>query len=189
VTPREAYQAWRYLLAVRRQERHTRQQIHGLTIGKEPVILGHPMFSADDLVIGDNFTLWSMHRPTLIGGAGRIRIGDRCFINSGAVVFGDLELTIDNDVAIANEAYLMDSDSHGLEGRPPRVAPIHIGEGSWIGARAIVLPGVTIGRRCVVAAGSVVTRDVPDDTLVGGNPAKVIRTLHYPPGIVRAWHN
>ncbi len=62
------------------------------------------------------------------------------------------------------------------------------GNGSWIGAGASVLPGVTIGSRVVVAAGSVVTKDVPDDTLVGGNPAKPVRALRYPDGCVRAWH-
>ena len=52
-----------------------------------------------------------------------------------------------------------------------------------------VLPGVTIGRRVVVAAGSVVTRDVPDDVLVAGNPARVVRELTYPDQCQRAWHD
>lgn len=56
-------------------------------------------------------------------------------------------------------------------------SPIVIGNGVWIGARVTVLPGVTIGQGAVVAAGSVVTKDVPPNTLVGGVPAKVIRTL------------
>jgi acetyltransferase-like isoleucine patch superfamily enzyme len=70
-----------------------------------------------------------------------------------------------------------------------REAPIHIGDGTWVGARAIILPGVTIGRRCLIAAGAVVSRDVPDDTLVAGNPARVVRDLVYPDGVTRAWHN
>ena len=88
-----------------------------------------------------------------------------------------------------NEAYLMDSDSHGVEGRPVKNAPIHIGNGTWIGARAIILPGVTIGSRCLVAAGAVVSKDVPDDTLVAGNPARVVRELVYPAGVTRAWYD
>jgi acetyltransferase-like isoleucine patch superfamily enzyme len=52
-----------------------------------------------------------------------------------------------------------------------------IGDDVWIGANAVILPGVTIGRHCVVAAGAVVTKDVPDNTVVGGIPAKVLRTL------------
>lgn len=50
-------------------------------------------------------------------------------------------------------------------------------EGSWIGANSVILPGVTIGRNSVVGAGSIVTKDVPDFTLVAGNPAKMIRIL------------
>ena len=70
-----------------------------------------------------------------------------------------------------------------------REATVTIGNGVWIGARAIILPGVTIGDRALVAAGAVVTRDVPADTLVGGNPARVIRELIYPEGVNRAWHD
>jgi hypothetical protein len=83
----------------------------------------------------------------------------------------------------------MDSNSHGVEGREHVEAPVRIGDGSWLGARAMVLPGVTIGKRVVVAAGSVVTRDVPDDVLVAGNPARVVRALTYPAGCRRAWHD
>jgi maltose O-acetyltransferase len=140
------------------------------------------------MVVGDHFKIWSGHRKTLISGWGRIRIGDRVFVNSGVVLFSAKAVTIGNDVAIANEAYLMDTDSHGVEGRPVKEAPIVIGDGSWIGARAIILPGDTIGRRCLVAAGAVVSRDVPDDTLVAGNPAREVRTLVYPDGVTRAWH-
>ena len=55
--------------------------------------------------------------------------------------------------------------------------PVVIGDDVWIGANAVILPGVTIGRHCVVAAGAVVTKDVPDNTVVAGVPAKVIKTL------------
>ena len=55
--------------------------------------------------------------------------------------------------------------------------PVTIGKDCWIGGGAIICPGVTIGDRCIVAAGSVVTRDVPDDSLVAGNPAVVKKKL------------
>ncbi|NTU65300.1 MAG: hypothetical protein HGB05_18340 [Chloroflexi bacterium] len=57
-------------------------------------------------------------------------------------------------------------------------APVTIQDGTWLGARCIVLPGVTVGRGSVVGAGSVVTKDVPPNTLVGGVPAKVIRSIN-----------
>jgi acetyltransferase-like isoleucine patch superfamily enzyme len=157
--------------------------------GAQPTVIGRPRVEATDLVIGDHFRLCSNYRRTFISGWGRMRLGDRVFINSGAVVFSVLEIEIGDDVAIANEAYITDTDSHGVEGRQPRDAPVRIGSGSWVGARAIVLPGVTVGRRCVIGAGAVVTRDVPDDSLAGGNPARVLRPLHYPDGVLRAWQD
>jgi acetyltransferase-like isoleucine patch superfamily enzyme len=159
------------------------------SVGIQPRVLGRPCIDATDLVIGDHFSVWSVHRQTLITGWGRIRIGDRVFINSGAIVFSACEVTIGDDVALANEVYVMDSDSHGVEGRAVKEEPVRIGAGTWVGARAIILPGVTIGRRCLIAAGAVVSRDVPDDTLVAGNPARLVRELVYPEGITRAWHN
>ena len=56
--------------------------------------------------------------------------------------------------------------------------PITIGEDCWLGGNVTVIPGVTIGNRCIVAAGSVVTRDVPDDCLVAGNPAVIKKKLN-----------
>lgn len=159
-------------------------------VGAQPTVLGRPKVNATDLVVGDHFKIWSANnRLTLITGWGRIRIGDRVFVNSGVIIMSVIEVTIGNDVAIANEAYIVDTDSHGVEGRPVKNRPVRIGDGSWIGARAIILPGVTIGRRCLIAAGAVVSRDVPDDTLVAGNPAQVVRELVYPEGVTRAWYD
>lgn len=63
-------------------------------------------------------------------------------------------------------------DEQGVSTRP-----VTIGDDVWIGANAVILPGVTIGCHCVVAAGAVVSKDVPDNTLVGGVPAKVLKQL------------
>jgi acetyltransferase-like isoleucine patch superfamily enzyme len=67
--------------------------------------------------------------------------------------------------------------SHTQRAGPVIAAPIRVGDGVWIGARAILLPGVTVGAGAIVAAGAVVTRDVPADTLVAGVPAQVKRSL------------
>jgi acetyltransferase-like isoleucine patch superfamily enzyme len=158
-------------------------------VGARPIVLGRATLDASDLEVGDDFKVWSGHRRTLVSGWGRMRIGDRVFINSGSVVISVLEITIGDDVALASDVYVIDSNSHGVEGRPHVEAPVRIGDGTWVGARAMILPGVTIGKRVVVAAGSVVTRDVPDDSLVAGNPARVVRSLDYPAGCRRAWHD
>ena len=158
-------------------------------LGAMPHVLGRPSIDATDLEIGERFKVWSGHRKTHISGWGRMRIGDRVFVNCGVVILSVLEVTIGDDVALAHEVYVRDSNSHGIEGRPHVEAPVRIGDGTWVGARAMILPGVTIGKRAVVAAGSVVTRDVPDDVLVAGNPARVVRELQYPPTCRRAWHD
>ena len=79
---------------------------------------------------------------------------------------------------IADNASIHDSDFHETSpGAAVRVAAIAIGRNAWIGRNAIVVPGVTIGQNAIVAAGAVVTKDVPANTIVGGNPARVIRQL------------
>jgi acetyltransferase-like isoleucine patch superfamily enzyme len=158
-------------------------------VGAQATVLGRPTVDASDMEVGDHFKIWSTHKRTLVTGWGKLRIGDRVFLNNGVFLACCQEITIGDDVAIANEVYITDSDSHGVEGRPVRELPVRIGDGAWIGARAIILPGVTIGTRALVAAGAVVTKDVPDDTLVAGNPARIIRQLIYPPGVTRAWHD
>ena len=173
-----------------------KQQLRGIwtlrkikSRGRHPVVFGKPIIDASDLEVGDDFKVWSGPRPTLISGWGRMRFGDRCFVNVGSTIISVEEIVVGDDVAFANDVYVMDSDSHGVEGRLHRQAPITIGDGCWIGARAMILPGVTLGKRVLVAAGAVVTRDVPDDCLVAGNPARVVRELTYPVGCRRAWHD
>jgi acetyltransferase-like isoleucine patch superfamily enzyme len=179
----------KFWYAYGKQRLNAEWRLRGATVGEQATILGRPQVEATDLVVGDHFKICSTYRRTLISGWGRIRIGDRVFVNSGVVLFSALEITLGDDVAIANEAYIVDTNSHGVEGKPARSAPVQIGHGTWVGARAIVLPGVSIGSRCVVAAGAVVSRDVPDQTMVAGNPARVVRELNYPDGVTRAWHD
>ena len=71
----------------------------------------------------------------------------------------------------------MDKNYHGIGNEPEVVKPIVIEDDVWIGCRAIALPGVIIGKNSVVAAGSVVTKNVPPNTMVGGNPAKLIKNI------------
>lgn len=99
---------------------------------------------------------------TLINVAQQVAIGDHCLI--------------------AWDCDIMDTDFHHIDmgddaPAPPRSAPVHIGNNVWIGAHSIILKGVTIGDNSVIAAGSVVTRDVPGNSLAGGNPARVIRPI------------
>jgi acetyltransferase-like isoleucine patch superfamily enzyme len=107
---------------------------------------------------------------------GNIRLGDHCVINRGVLLDGrGGALTIGDNVDIAQEAVIwtLGHDPHDDFHRD-KPGPVTIGDYAWIGHRAIVMPGVTIGRGAVVAAGAVVTRDVPPMAIVGGVPAKII---------------
>lgn len=84
-------------------------------------------------------------------------------------------ISIGHDVAIGPDVVIRDSDNHSLNGQTRVTAPVTIADHVWIGQRAMILKGVTIGTDAVVAAGSVVTKDVPPNTLVAGVPARVIR--------------
>lgn len=151
-------------------------------------IMGRPLITHPHIRVGDDFLLWSVHRRTHLGGqTGTMEFGDRVFVNSGAVIMAFEHVSIGDDVAIAPEVFISDSDNHPLADRPMRQAPVAVGNGSWIATRSVVLAGVTIGSRAVIGAGSLVLDDVPDDTLVAGVPARPLRKLSYPPGATTAW--
>ena len=97
------------------------------------------------------------------------------FINDGVTIDCFSGIRIGNGVAISKNVVIRDSDTHQVCGSGPKTAPIAIGNHVWIGMGAMVLKGVTIGDGAVIAAGSVVTRDVPPATLAGGVPARILR--------------
>ena len=117
--------------------------------------------------------------PTFLVGDGTF-IGHACGFNVGAAV------TIGRHCLLATGVMIYDQDGHPLDaarrraGEPsPResVAPVTLGDDVWVGAGAVILKGVTVGDRAVVAARSVVTKDVPADAIVAGNPARAVGSL------------
>ena len=94
------------------------------------------------------------------------------FQDQGGITIGDGSL-IGHNVVLATLNHNLDPEHRG----DIIPSPIHIGRNVWIGSGATVLPGVTIGNGAVIAAGAVVTKDVPDNTIVGGVPAKVMKTI------------
>lgn len=108
-------------------------------------------------------------------------IGDRTYINYNFVALDVCPITIGQDVFIG-PAVTLTCATHPMDCQQRTSGinlggPITIKDGAWLGAGVIVLPGVIIGARAVVGAGAVVTKDVPDDTLVTGVPAKIVRTI------------
>jgi maltose O-acetyltransferase len=118
-----------------------------------------------------------------IYGRGRVEVGANSWVGLDVVFYSQVGSTIrigaDCDIGPAN---IFVTGSHLIGDRFRRAgigrsAPITIGNGCWLGARVTVLGGVTIGEGAIVAAGAVVTSDVPSNTLVGGVPARIIRSL------------
>ncbi|MEM1187021.1 MAG: acyltransferase [Pseudomonadota bacterium] len=145
------------------------------------------IISGPGIHIGDCFTAVAepMHRVEIgvwgrEAGAGTIRIGRCVLMSPGSRISASDEVVIGDGVMMANGTYITDSDWHTVYDRTRRsdaVTPVHIGNNVWLGDHATVLKGVTIGENSVVAARSVVTRDVPANVIVAGNPARVVRDL------------
>lgn len=111
-----------------------------------------------------------------IGNGAKLKLGSG-YIDRKAVIYCYQDISIGQDVMIAEDVMIRDSNNHTIayEGYV-KDAPVVICDKVWIGARATILCGVTIGEGAVVAAGSVVTKDVPAHCLVGGVPAKILKT-------------
>ncbi|HSJ66765.1 MAG TPA: acyltransferase [Anditalea sp.] len=129
--------------------------------------------------IGDYTKIWSKIDQTKIyvERGGTLTIGQHSFIN-GVYIAVESSVDIGSYVDIAPYVMIMDAQMpHTYKNKAKKPAPITIEDNVWIATRSIILRGVTIGKGAVVAAGSVVTKDVAPYTLVGGIPAKIIKNL------------
>lgn len=128
---------------------------------------------------------------------GKITFGNYCYLGEGSRIWSGADVNIGNNVLIAHNVNIHDNNSHSLDflerrkhyadiistGHPKSIqslkdAAITIHDDVWIGFNSIILKGVTIGEGAIVAAGSVITKDVTPFTVVGGNPAGLIKSLN-----------
>jgi carbonic anhydrase/acetyltransferase-like protein (isoleucine patch superfamily) len=146
-------------------------------LGDDRIAIGH------DTMVGPYATLSAglpLQPPNPAWAGPTLTIGDRCLLGRNATITAHLDVVIEDDVWTGNAVFISDQNHDwvdparpiGEQSQAPR--PVRIGAGSWIGNGAMILPGASIGRRAVVAAGAVVTGPVPDHVIVGGVPAKVI---------------
>lgn len=129
------------------------------------------------LIVDGTFALYQ-GASMYVGKNATVRIKGNSFLNTNTVLNCFNYIEIGDDTIISDDVRIQDSDNHFVTEngvRKPNTAPIIIGDHVWIGKNAVILKGVTIGNGAIVAAGSVVVKDIAAKCLVGGNPAKVIK--------------
>ena len=139
-----------------------------IRIGKCATIIGEP---AARVKLG----VWGREQHS-----GRIDVGDYVLMSPGTRISASDEIIIGDSVMMANGVYITDSDWHGIYDRTerdPDPAPIRICDNAWLGDHSLILKGVTVGENSIVAAQAVVSKDVPPNVVVAGNPAKIVKEL------------
>lgn len=145
----------------------------------------------EDISIGNRFILkGSLHSEN----GGKIKIGDYCYIQSNVVIGAAEYIEIGNYVSISANARIIDNNDHPIQPDDRKIKshslpgdilrswkyaeskPIIIKDNVWIGINSRVIKGVTIGENSIVAANAVVTKDVPENSIVAGNPARIVKT-------------
>jgi len=142
----------------------------------DPVGIRSVLSQITDSEIDESVTIFT---PLYINYGKNIKIGKNVFINFDCIFLDLGGITIEDNVLIAPKVSIL-SEGHptAAEHRQSLVpGHVHIKKNAWIGANATILPGVTIGENTIVAAGAVVSKDVPDNVIVGGVPAKIIKLI------------
>lgn len=113
----------------------------------------------------------------------QLLVGEGCYFGPNTIVEGyNAQVTIGNHVSFAQNINLMSGSGPNASETMQRIFPIlkgevHLGDHTWIGASVVIMPNVTLGKFCIVAANSFVNKSFPDYSIIGGSPAKLIRIL------------
>ena len=154
----------------------TKKLLVQMNNSSNPVEIRNFLSQITDTEIDESVTVFT---PLQINYGKHTKIGKNVFINFDCVFLDLGGITIEDGVLIAPNVSLL-SEGHPIAPEHRHsltVGHIHIKKNAWIGANATILQGVTIGENAIIAAGSVVSKDVPDNTIVGGIPAKIIKNI------------
>ena len=154
-------------------------------VGKEPRFQGarYIHLQGPNIRVGDHFHAFGTRQSRLSlavnpydGGDGEIVIGHYCVLSSGVRIRSALSVHIGDNCMLAENCFVTDADWHDVYHRiyPGKRAAVRIGSNVWLADSVTVCKGVSIGDNCVVGAASVVTRDIPANSIAAGNPARVI---------------
>ncbi|CAM8619868.1 putative lipopolysaccharide biosynthesis O-acetyl transferase WbbJ [Candidatus Methylacidiphilaceae bacterium] len=175
-------------------------RMRGLQISMPIRLFGHPICSrypGSSISLGSHVTIDSSTRANPLGGSSpcvlrtmsptaRLTLGDRVGLSSSVIVAGN-SIEIGEDTILGAGAMVLDNDFHirgsgfsWLTEYDKSSNPVKIGRGCFIGARSIILKGVTLGDRVIIGAGSVVTKNVPAFSIAAGNPARIVGTVATP---------
>jgi acetyltransferase-like isoleucine patch superfamily enzyme len=131
------------------------------------------------LICKGNFSLYQ-GASIYVAPNAKLTLHGNAFLNTNSTLNCFCSIELGDGVAISDNVEIQDSDNHFINGEKDKMsAPIKIENNVWIGKNAIILKGVTIGQCAVIGAGAVVTKDIPPNSVVAGNPAKVIKNINY----------
>lgn len=179
----QTFYAWSTILG------RVQGRLVGAHLGRGVKFYGRPFLlraRSAQLTIGDRSMFRSSATSNLIGVTrpcilsvhreARLEIGNDCGF-SGTAIGCFLRISIEDNVRCGANTLISDGDWHGNDSRAGPAKPILIKRNAWLGVNTVVLKGVTIGENSVVGAGSVVTKDIPDNVIAAGNPCRVIRSI------------
>lgn len=160
------------------------------SVGVEPRFSGirYMRFQGPRIHVGDHFHAFAtVEQPLSLAvnpydggvGGGEIVIGNYCILSCGVRIRSAVSIHIGDNTMLAERCLITDADWHDAYHRiyPGKMAPVRIGKNVWLGDSVTVCKGVSIGDNSIVGAASVVTRDIPANSIAAGNPARVVSEL------------